>query len=558
MSRRTKYENELRAAAPLSHGLAMSPTDGLTQVILIGLSPSLTAHLMKSIRAVAPMVSVQTVRAADLGAPPSFADGSLLVVPDRLSDGNGVDLLRRLRTEDVSTPAILVITTDDFECPHDFDLLGGLDVIPLSEFSRFSFRRSLILLGSLAAQEKVLQETAGRLRAYERVLAAKDEERGRVLKVATALEHRLIAVEAEFQQTEASWAERVARADAYAAELEQRASDEETEPKRSGVSDESKRRQLALELAFHRDERMLQDETLSELRKTCNQQEQELRLMAAREEQVSDLVARLEASERVRGAQTQEILSSQRRLSELEQNLATIAALLETEQKTATEDPGALFDELAKRLVQVDRARFQHQGTIEELSRNLAVKQVDEALDDARSRRDVAQRIDEAVQRSRRLGVPLISLMIGIDGQQTLCEEHGSVAFDFILVQIAQRLHLTLRSGDSVMRYGEGQFLLITDAKSEAHARSHAERLQRDVCAQPFPVAGQQISISLSVAILQYRDEISGAPELIRLAKRGLREAQAKGERQIQVCSLSPVDLPPPGSENESGAFRVS
>ncbi len=527
----------------------------LEQVILIGLSPSIANHVLAPIGAVATAAEIQMKRPADLGASPAFPDGTLLVVQDRSTGHDGVELLRGLRRGGGMTPAILIVTTDDFDCPSDLDQLGDLDVIPLSEFSRFAFRRSLVLLGSQRARESLLEEVGDRLRAYERLLAAKDEERQRVLDVATALELRLSNTEKGFQLSETEWAQKLAHAEADVARLEQRIAELETGNGETSdeamqvkaTEDARQRRQHALELAFHQDQRIQQDQALAELRQTCATQDQEILRLQAQQIEVGELTTRLQASERVRISQTQLILVHQQRIREVEQHLATIALLLEAEQST---EPTELLEELAGRLAQVETVRSEQQDIIDRLSLSLAEQQIDSTLDGTKSRRDAMARIDGAVQRSQRLGIPLICLMIGIDDPQRLRSELGSLSYDFMQVQIAQRLQRTLRHGDVVMRYSDGELVLISGAKTTVEARSHAERLIRKVCAQPLELEGRRQEVRVSISVLAYDDAMGGAHELIRRAKGTLLEAQARGARQILVGTSATG--PAPGRETRS------
>ncbi len=566
-------EDALSRNATPNPSLSSTPGPGaslageLKQVILIGLTPSIAAHLMAPIRAVAPGAELQMTRPADLDAPIP-PEGALLIVQDRTPEADGFEIIRRLRAQGVAAPVILIVTTDDFQCPSDLDQLDDLEVMPLSEISRFALRRSLVLLSSRRDREKLLAEVGDKLRAYERLLAARDEERQRVLDVATALERRLSTTEKSFQNTESEMAEKLARADAYAAKLEQRIAELEAAGAEGGdeqtltkaAEDARLRRQHALELAFHRDQHLQQEEALAELRQTCAAQGQELQRLEAAKIQVGDMATRLQASERVRTSQTQVILVYQRRIKDVEQNLATIAALLQAEDN----DPDALLEELASRLAQVESVRSEQQGTIDRLSRSLAEQQIDNALDKRPSRTDVVVEVDDAVQRCRRLGTPLICLMIGVDDASRLRSVLGSVSYDFMQVQIAHRLQLALRSGDMVMRYGDGEFVLVTDAKTVADARSHAERLIRDVCAEPLELGDRRLKIGVSIAVLAYDQDtadthdVADAHELLRRAKGALLEAQARGPRQIQVGSTGPGPVAVPDPEAVTRYVRFS
>ena len=148
--------------------------------------------------------------------------------------------------------------------------------------------------------------------------------------------------------------------------------------------------------------------------------------------------------------------------------------------------------------------------------------------------------------------------MIGIDDPQQLRSELGSISYDFMQVQIAHRLQLTLRRGDVVMRYGDGELVLISDAKTVVEARSHAERLLRQVCAEPMELGNQRLEVGISIAVLDYEPAFGGAHEFLRRARGTLFEAQARGRRQILVGTRSTTAPPPPDSTGDPRSAPAS
>lgn len=238
-------------------------------------------------------------------------------------------------------------------------------------------------------------------------------------------------------------------------------------------------------------------------------------------------------------AQTRELAACQHRIGELEQHLEAIAALLHGGRGAGGTDPQALLEELAERLQQFEQLQVRHQETIDQLSRSLAVQQVDDALDDACSRRNVVRRVDQAVRRAQRYSQPLICLMIGLDDASGLRATHGSLTYDYLLVQAAQRLQRTLRRSDVLMRYNDEAFLLMTDAKSIVEGRAIVERLIRVVCGEPIEMGSQRLRLGISAGILHYRPEMGGANELLQHAWKTLGKARRRGPRQIAVAPLA-------------------
>ncbi len=299
---------------------------------------------------------------------------------------------------------------------------------------------------------------------------------------------------------------------------------------------------LESELTAARDHLARQEAKLAELRQHGIARERELRRLVSLSATAGDLATRLEASERIRRAQTREMLNQQQVIAELEERIESLAELLDARRQSETADPGEVLAELESRLAQFEKIREQQQRTINQLSRTLAVQQVDDALDDAQSRRNVLQRVEEAVRRSQRSGTSLTCMMIGIDHPGAIRDEHGSVLYDYMLVQVAQRLQVALRHRDILLRYGDEAFVLLTDAESGARARPHAERLMRSVCDGFLDLGLRRVKPSISIAILHHRPEMSGAGELIRVTMKRLVAVQRQGEQQI-VVGPEPVEV---------------
>ena len=57
------------------------------------------------------------------------------------------------------------------------------------------------------------------------------------------------------------------------------------------------------------------------------------------------------------------------------------------------------------------------------------------------------------------------------------------------------------------MRYGDGEFVLITEAKTALEARCHAERLVREVCASPLELGNRLVMLHQGRVILEVQGE---------------------------------------------------
>jgi len=589
----------------------------LRTVILVDFPAAVTARLTDTVQEVVPDATVQRTRAGGLRFANQLPEGTLLVLPERLAGEEGTDYLRRLRENGIGAPALLLGEDREPELPGDPESLGDVDFLHLDRFTAYAFGRSLRLFGGARQRERLLEELSSRLRAYERVLEAKDDERVRVLQVAEALERQLTETEQELQRLEERASEQLRRSEEARSRHTQRITElEETvrrpaaerapkgptpwplgggastpaeEPGEAGAGrggsetepdDDEKLdfgslddepttlvappddvdatveaaggtevgfadvesldrgwvRQLETELEELREERLRQDRELAELRKHRIARERELRRLLSQSAAADDLAARLDDSERIRRTQSREMLGQQQRIAELEEKLEGLAELLDEEAVPENGAQGELIEELRSRLAYFEQLGEEQRDTIQQLSRTLAVQQVDDVLDNAQSRRNALQRVDEALRRAHRAEAPLTCMTIGIDRPEAIREEHGPMLFDYLLVQVAQRLQLALRHRDVLLRYGDETFVLLTDADSADRARSHAERLLHSVCDQPLALGPRRVHPSISIAILPNQPHLTGADEVLHLALGLLEDVRKEGEREIVVA----------------------
>jgi diguanylate cyclase (GGDEF)-like protein/PAS domain S-box-containing protein len=94
-------------------------------------------------------------------------------------------------------------------------------------------------------------------------------------------------------------------------------------------------------------------------------------------------------------------------------------------------------------------------------------------------------------------------LFLDLDGFKTVNDVHGHDAGDAVLVEVARRLVATVRPGDTVVRLGGDEFLVVCrlEAQQSEQVLSRlADRVEQSV-ARPVEFRGRQLVVSVSVGL---------------------------------------------------------
>jgi diguanylate cyclase (GGDEF)-like protein/PAS domain S-box-containing protein len=149
----------------------------------------------------------------------------------------------------------------------------------------------------------------------------------------------------------------------------------------------------------------------------------------------------------------------------------------------------------------------------------------------------LSDRLNQALARSQRPGGgPVAVLFADLDQFKLINDSWGHDAGDCLLVAVAERLSATVRTADTVARFGGDEFVVICEGASEREAEQIATKLLKAL-ADPFDVAGHRAYISASIGIAV--SPPSSGEELLRFADAAMYDAKSRGRGRAHVFDLT-------------------
>ena len=144
-------------------------------------------------------------------------------------------------------------------------------------------------------------------------------------------------------------------------------------------------------------------------------------------------------------------------------------------------------------------------------------------------------RVQHALERAERKGTQVAVLFLDLDNFKTINDTLGHASGDALLVAVADRLQVSLRTSDTASRLGGDEFaVLIEDTSDTEGGVLVAERI-REVLRTPFILDGKQVFVGASLGIAISSKVTETPEELLRNADVAMYMAKSAGKNQYAV-----------------------
>jgi len=153
------------------------------------------------------------------------------------------------------------------------------------------------------------------------------------------------------------------------------------------------------------------------------------------------------------------------------------------------------------------------------------------------NRAAILRHLNAALARTRRHRQAIALLFLDVDDFKGINDTHGHHTGDLVLQVIAQRLLLTIRTGDFAGRLGGDEFVVVAEPVGDLDAALALSDRIRDEVSKPITFEGVTFhpSVSIGVGISNGVDAIS-ADELLREADNAVYRAKSHGKGRVEVC----------------------
>ena len=155
------------------------------------------------------------------------------------------------------------------------------------------------------------------------------------------------------------------------------------------------------------------------------------------------------------------------------------------------------------------------------------------------NRREMSPVLDEELQRARRYQRPMAVLWVDFDHFKDVNDTYGHAAGDSVLRAISRLLLGSVRSVDSIGRFGGEEFVIVLPEMDLEEAQETAERLRRKVAEEPQPLGnGEAVPLTISVGVAVYPDHGQTASTLCAAADKAMYLAKDRGRNCVAMAHL--------------------
>ncbi len=148
------------------------------------------------------------------------------------------------------------------------------------------------------------------------------------------------------------------------------------------------------------------------------------------------------------------------------------------------------------------------------------------------NRRIILSRIEQEKTRMERGSKPFTLIMVDVDNFKQINDEYGHSGGDYVLVNLAEAISLTLRKQDEVARWGGDEFLIMLPETDVEGGVIVAEKIREKITESPFIYRELEIPVTITLGVGACEPG-SGVGSCIRKADQALYAGKLAGKNRV-------------------------
>ena len=174
----------------------------------------------------------------------------------------------------------------------------------------------------------------------------------------------------------------------------------------------------------------------------------------------------------------------------------------------------------------------QLQSELLEAKKNLEIQSRTDPLTGVLNRRDILLQIENELSRAKRDNTQISISMLDLDHFKKINDTFGHLAGDAILRESMNRVEETIRTYDSVGRFGGEEFIVVLPGANQVDAFNIAERVRRKMDEKNAEVDGVSIPFTISQGVvLSIQKGVTD--DTIQKADTAMYQSKARGKNRI-------------------------
>lgn len=190
--------------------------------------------------------------------------------------------------------------------------------------------------------------------------------------------------------------------------------------------------------------------------------------------------------------------------------------------------------ELRENNALLERRVAERTADLSEANRRLETLAAMDPLTGAVNRRRLFELLEVEAKRKGRSAPPMSVLLLDVDHFKRINDTHGHAAGDAVLRVLVERATATIRTIDTVCRYGGEEFVILLPQTPNEGAAQIAERLREALKAGPVVFDGTAIAVTASFGVATHHPDET-VNDMLRRADALMYQAKTAGRDRVMI-----------------------